>query len=708
MARRKRRKGKVRVVPVIAPQRPPLADRLAAIWAKGGDLPPALVIVALALAAYWTALGGGYIWDDREYLTANPLLFDLDGLRRIWFTAQTPQYYPIVFSTFWIEKKIWGADPFGYHLINVFFHAANAVLVWRLLRYLRVPGAWLAGAIFAVHPVHVESVAWITERKNVLSGLFYLLALRQYLVFESGPEKEFWKNPYRYAGVLALFACALLSKSVTASLPAVILIALWLQGRRLNFRMIVRLIPFFVIGAASGLFTAWLEVHKVGASGEAWDLNVLERFLLAGQVVWFYLWKIIWPANLTFSYPRWGVEAGEPLQYLGLIGAGIASFALWWWRKPWGRGPAAAALFFLITLGPVLGFLNVYPMLFSWVADHFQYLASIGPIALAVGAATWVWREKGRRAKWGFPAAAAVLAVLGVLTWGQGRIYESAEVLWRDTIRKNPKSWMAHNNLGNHLAWSGRHREALSHYRESLKYRPTREIALNNIGNSLLRLGKASEAIEEYRRAIALKSKYAKPRAGLGRALVEIGKVEEGIEELNEALRIRPGFPTAHNNLGLALTRKGKLKEAAAQFLKALEGDPAHAQARFNFALTLFQARRYGRAIKVLREGVRLTPEDMRTGTLLAWLLATAPRPEWRDGRRALALARKNLAAGSSDPLTLNSLAAAYAELGQFPSAVNIARQALRKAESAEMREEAAQIREYLRHYEGRRPYRSP
>ncbi len=708
MARKKRRKSKIRVVPIIAAKRPPLADRLGALWAKGGDLPPTLLIGVLALVAYATALGGGYIWDDDAYLTANPLLFDLDGLRRIWFTAEAPQYYPIVFSTFWLERKIWGLDPSGYHLVNVILHISNAVLLWRLLRYMGVPGAWLAGAIFAVHPVHVESVAWITERKNVLSGLFYLLALRQYLVFESGPRQGLWKNPNRYAGVVALFVCALLSKSVTASLPAAILIVLWYQGRKFNGRVIVRLIPLFVIGAAAGLFTAWLEVNKVGASGGSWDLNVLERFMLAGQVMWFYLWKLFWPADLIFSYPRWTMAADVPLQYLGLIGVGAAAFALWWWRKAWGRGPAAAALFFLVTLGPVLGFLNVYPMLFSWVADHFQYLASAGPIALAAGTAAWVWREKAGAAKWGFPAAAAVLIALGALTWQQGWIYESEETLWRDTIRKNPESWMAHNNLGGVLARRGQVRDALRHYRKSLQNRKYKEIALNNIGNQLFRLGRISEAVDHYRRAIALNPKYVKPRAGLGRALAESGTVEEGIKELKEALRVQPGFPAAHNNLGLALTKKGQIKEAESEFLKAIKGDPTLAEARFNFALSLVQAKRYGRAIKVLREGVRLTPDDRQTATFLAWLLATAPRPEWRDGRRALALAQKNIDSGSTGFLALNSLAAAYAELGQFSSAIGAARQALRRAEATGMQGEAARIREYLRHYQGSRPYRSP
>ncbi len=669
-------------------------------WERGGLR--GAVIAVLTLAAYTPALGGGFIWDDFEYVAENPLLFSLGGLGRIWFSTETPQYYPFVFTSFLLEEKIWGLSPFGYHLANVVLHSLNALLVWRLLDYLKIPGAWLAGAVFALHPVHVESVAWISERKNLLSALFYLLALRSYLAFDDRGERRL------YLASIALFVCALLSTSVTASLPAIILILLWFRGRRIDGGVVLRLAPFFIVGAASGLFTAWIEVHRVGASGEGWEMNAVERVLLAGQVLWFYLGKLAWPQDLAFSYARWEVSAAQPLQYLGAGGAALAGWALWRWRDRWGRGPAAAALFYGVTLGPVLGFLNVYPMIFSWVADHFQYLASIGPIALASAAAAWVWREKAGEARWGLAAAAAALAALSVLTFRQGRIYASEETIWRDTIGKTPRSWLAHNNLGKILAARDLHEKALAHYRESMKYRPAKEIALNNIGNALVRLGRRREAIESYRRAASLNPRYPNPLNGLGRALVETGRIGEGIERLREALRLRPGFAMAHNNLGLAYARGEKFRDAARHYRSAVKFAPGLAEARFNLSLTLIRLKRYGAAIAELREGMRRNPGDGQSASLLAWLLATAPRDSLRDGREAYTIALENLSENGENPIALVSLAAAHAELGRFRLAAEAARRAYRMALGAKAEEFAGEVQAQLELYLRGKPFRLP
>src|ERR1043166_1983285 len=344
----------------------------------------AAALAIVTILAYLPAIRSGYIWDDDKYVTKNPLLQEHGGLTRIWFEPQaSPQYYPLVFTSFWIENKLWSLKPLGFHLVNVLLHAANSILVWRILKRLEVRGALVIGAIFALHPVHVESVAWVTERKNMLSGLFYLLSLRAYLRWDSQDVGRTWTG---YGLSLLLFICALLSKSVTAILPAVILVILWWKHGRIAMSDIARLIPFFLVGMALALHTAWLEKHHVGAERVDWGLSVLDRFLIAGRVPWFYLYKILWPHGLIFFYPRWTIDAGQWWQYLFPL-ATLASLAiLWALRKRIGRGPLAAALIFCGTLFPVLGFLPVYPMIFSWVADHFQYLASIGMIALIVSA----------------------------------------------------------------------------------------------------------------------------------------------------------------------------------------------------------------------------------------------------------------------------------------------------------------------------------
>ena len=264
---------------------------------KWPNLTAGSAILLMTLVAYIPAMYGGFIWDDDSYVTNNPLLPAIDGLWRIWFAADTPQYYPLVFTTFWLEHRLWGLNPMGFHIVNVSLHALNAVIVWFILQRLNVRGAWLIGAVFALHPVHVESVAWITERKNVLSGLFYLLALWSYLKFDEAGGKK-W-----YGGALLLFVFALLSKTVTPTFPVVLLILMWYRGKRIGKREIFTLIPFLAIGLVMGLVTVWYEVHHVGAKGEEWGLTVFERILVAGRVIWFYALKLLYPVNLTFIYP---------------------------------------------------------------------------------------------------------------------------------------------------------------------------------------------------------------------------------------------------------------------------------------------------------------------------------------------------------------------------------------------------------------------
>jgi hypothetical protein len=402
----------------------------------------ASVMVLLVVIGYIPALAGGFVWDDDNYITDNPALRSLAGLAQIWFQPHsTPQYYPLVFSTFWLEYRLWGLNPAGYHAVNVLLQAANGLLLWILLKRLGVPGAWLAAAVFAVHPVHVESVAWVTERKNVLSGLFYLGAaiclLRVISVEDDGvdaPGRWRW-----YAAALVLFLCALLSKTVTCSLPAAMVLVVWWKRGRIRGRVAAVLIPLFLLGLAFGLWTAWLERHHVGAEGSEWQLTLVESVLVAGRALWFYAGKLVCPTELTFTYPHWDINARLWWQYAHPLGVLLVVLALWVLRNRIGRGVLAGVLYFCITLLPALGFFPVYPFRFSYVADHFQYLASAGLIAVAVGALTQgASRLPSSAANLVRPAALALLALLSVLTWRQSSIYENSETLWRDTLAKNP------------------------------------------------------------------------------------------------------------------------------------------------------------------------------------------------------------------------------------------------------------------------------
>ena len=414
------------------------------------------LLVAATLLAYVPAMRGGYVWDDDAFVTNNPVLRQgWEGLRRIWFVFRaTEQYYPLAYSSFWLEFHAWGLNPTGSHVVNVVLHAANALLLWRVLTVLRVRGAALAAFVFALHPVEVESVGWITERKNVLSAFFYLLAALAYFRFEPpqatrcdriGPART-W--PF-YALALGFFLLRaleqdrdLLAAGGVADRPLVAARTPRAGGR---WR---RCVPLFAVGAGLGLLTAWMEKHVIGAKGNDWTIPPPHRLLVAGRALWFYLGKLAWPTHLAFFYPRWNLDAHVWWQWLYPAAAVAAGAALWLARGRMGRGPLAAALFFTATLFPALGFFDVYPFRYSFVADHFQYLASIGPIALAAaGAAGAARRFLPRHRVILMTLAGASLGVLGCLTWRQGGMYADLRTFYLTALERNPASWLAHDNL---------------------------------------------------------------------------------------------------------------------------------------------------------------------------------------------------------------------------------------------------------------------
>ena len=582
----------------------------------------------ITLVAYIPAMHGGYIWDDDDYITDNSTLRTADGLGKIWFElGAVPQYYPLVHTTFWVEYHLWQLQPFGYHLVNVLLHALNGVLLGLVLRYLRVPGAWLAAAFFALHPVHVESVAWITERKNVLSVLFYLSSLLAYLRFAnlhldpantsasssmhpltSGNGRRLWRF---YTLALFLYLCALLTKTVTASMPAAILLVLWWKRDRVGWRDVLALVPFFAVGAVLGLTTVWMEKHFVGAQGAAWALSFVDRCLIAGRALWFYASKLLWPHKLTFIYPRWQIDSGIWWQYLFPLFAVAVILILWLSRNRLGKGPLVAVLFFAGTLVPALGFFDIYPMRFSFVADHFQYLASIGLIVLGVAGFTTFLKRLGTLPRnIGFAACLGVLFVFGVHVWQQGNIYRDSETLYRDTISKNPGAWMAHNNLGAILTEQDRLDEAIAHFSKVLRINPDYAEAHYNLGHVLVQQGKLKEAAPHLRQALRINPDHAEAHNTLGYALVRQGQLDEAASHLRQALRINPDYADAHNNLGNVLTEQGRLDEAIAHFSTALQTEPDHEKALNSLGKALARQGKNEEALAHFSKALQLNPNS--------------------------------------------------------------------------------------------------
>jgi len=560
--------------------------RASRVWLCG-----ALLLVVVTLVAYRPALEGGYIWDDDRYVTENVELRSPKGLERIWFDpSATVQYYPLVHSSFWIQHRMddplpgEDPDPFPFHLVNVLLHAANALLLWALLRALGLPFAWLGAALFALHPVHVESVAWITERKNVLSGLFALGAALAYVRF-AGLSSRPRGGIGWYAAALVLFLLALLSKTVVAMLPGALLLVLWWRRGFLTRRDVMSLLPMFALGLAAGLFTAFLEKHQVGAQGPAFDLSFLDRVLIAGRALWFYAGKLVWPAELTFVYRRWSVDAVVWWQWLYPLGAGAALTALWLWRRRLGRGPLVAACVFAGVLFPALGFIDVFPMQYSFVADHFQYHASIVLIAACAGGLGRLgagWRRWRRGLL--VAGAGALLLVLGGLTWQQAHIYRDAPSVWRDTLRKNPGATLALNNLGVWLAREGELHAARDLLQRSLDVDAEQPRGHENYANVLSDLGLLDEAIVHYRQALALAPQFGEDRRtmhlNLGLAYRKKGMLEEAIDQFERGRELAFWDPRLHYALGEALLAAGRRGKAERAFREALRRSGADVQIR--------------------------------------------------------------------------------------------------------------------------------
>ncbi len=666
--------------------------RMLPVW-QGG------LIILLVFLAYLPALRGGFIWDDDYYVTQNPTLHDLGGLQRIWFkVGAVPQYYPMVHTTFWLEYHLWGLNPVGYHLINVLLHATAAILLWQVLLRLRIRGAWLAAVLFALHPVCVESVAWITERKNVLSAVFYFAAALAYLRFAAwaepgGPNRLRW---YWYLGALVLFMAALSSKTVTCSLPAALLLVSWWKKGRVQRGEILPLLPFFVLGVGLGLLTAWIEKYHVGAQGAAWSLTFSERCLIAGRALWFYAGKLVWPVPLAFIYPRWKIEPAVWWQWLFPVAAAGVVAGLWLARRRLGKGPLVAVLFFAGTLGPALGFVNVYPMRYSFVADHFQYLAGVGLITLCAAGLARMPRI--------IPATLVVL--LGALAWQQAGIYRNLETLWRDTLAKNPDCWLAHNNLGLLLNNQGRNEEAMEHYRKAVQIDPNDFEALYNLGIALAAQGQFNEAIENFRKAIQIKPNDCDALNNLGIALAAQGRFDEAFENFRKAIQINPNDCDALDNLGTALAERGQFDEAIENYHKAIQINSNRPQTFFHLGTTLGQSGRTREAVVQYREALKLNPNLAGALNNLAWILASNPDDELRNGAEAVRLAERACELTHyGQPVYIGTLAAAYAEARRFGEAVETAQRALNLPATQNNKPLADALQMRLKLYESSAPF---
>ena len=588
-------------------------------------MPPVLLlllIVAAALIVYTPAMRSGFIWDDDRFLTDNPLIKAPDGLRLFWFSTRPLDYFPLTSTTLWIEWRLWHMNAAGYHIVNVLLHAASAVLLWRVLARLRVPGAWLAGLIFAVHPVCAESVAWITERKSTLPLPLFLASLLVYLRFDEKVEeaepspispslptvvpqsgtKEGPNLPiFLYLLSLILFLFALLAKTSVVMLPLVLLMCAWWRRGTISRRDLLRAGPFFLLALALSLVTMWYQHYRAIAGDVIRTDDLFGRTAMAGWAVWFYLYKAVLPAGLCFVYPRFAVARGHaPFLPAALLVTVL--LLLWRARRTTSARACLLALgYFLAALLPVLGFIDIYFMKYSLVSDHWQYVALIGPIALAAAAlcaplsAARPWAAGRQRDNISLnsrtdalriAAAAAIVLLFGALTCRQNSIYRDSEALWRDTVRKNPDAWIAWNNLSQILIEKGEKLALLGggdpekSYNEALRC-SDRAVALhphaeawNNRANALIHLGRFREAIQDCDRALAADRDLAGAWNNRGNAYARLGEYGRAIDDLTQTIRLRPDLAAAYFNRGNVRLEAGRLAEAVEDYRQALRLQP--------------------------------------------------------------------------------------------------------------------------------------
>jgi len=577
----------------------------------------ALVLLVATLLVYQPAWNGKPIWDDEIHITT-PELRSSHGLARIWTDpAAAPQYYPFLGTIFWLEHKLWSDQTVPYHLLNILLHAVAALLLLKTLQQLEVKGAWLASALFALHPVQVESVAWICELKNTLSAVLGFASVTAYLNYDRQ------RTPRWYWVAISLFVLALMTKTVTAMLaPAVLIILWWKRGRLAWDRDVKPLVPFFVIGAAAGLVTAWVEQKFAGASGPGFAFSTAQRCLIAGRAFWFYLAKLFWPADLITIYPRWHVDVTSYWQWLFPAAALLLMLVLWIARRRF-RGPFAVTLIFVAMLFPTLGFLNISYFQFSFVADHFQYLAC-APIFAFGAAVIAIWLEEMphfRRLS-GYALAVLLLLMMAGLSWAQSHIYRDSETCFRDVIAKNPDSPIAHNNLGGALMSRGATNEAIDRFRRALELQPDYQFASYNLAVALVQQGDVAEAIPRLRAVLKADPNHARAYYTLANALSKEGQRNEAIAYYGRALKLVPDFPDAHCNLANLLLEKDDIEEALLHYREALRLQPNNPGAHYNLAVGLVRKGELDLAIDELKIALRMDPNYPDAQPLLNDLLA--------------------------------------------------------------------------------------
>ena len=601
----------------------------------------------LAVVVFIPAFSAAFLWDDTIIIDFHD---QVRGFSDIWFNPRLIEseahYWPLVYTTFWVEHMLWGLDPVGYHVVNVVLHAANSMLVLALLRRLGMPGAWVAAAVFAVHPMHVDSVVWAIERKDVLSALFYLLSALAYLHWDELQRSVGTPNRARgasrrrirsgsgealYVGSLAAFTLGLLSKSIVVTLPVMLLVYHWWRNGRVSKREFIRTLPFFAVAA---VVTVGDLAYYTARESVSLDIPPTERAQIMARSMWHYAHKLLWPADLLPIYPRWDVNGGDFVGWVLIAGAIAVVVGLWMLRHRIGRGALAGVLFFGVTLAPVSGLVDYGYMDISYVADRFQYLAGIGLIALVVGSAACAaarlragHRLSGTRVLAGL--CVPVVVVLGVFTWRLALNYESPHRFFTYIVTNNPTArGGAYMNLGNAYRGLGRIEDGIKMYEQSLvNDAPNVYLPLYNLGVAYSDLDDVETAESYFRQSLELQPSYVPAMGNLAVLLADRSEFDEAETLILKALRLRPHWTQgALNNAALLYEKSGDLEQAEEYFNRGIELHPDDVSLLSNYGLFLHTNDRLVEAEPILRRALEADPQRQDVAQSLATVLVMQGR----------------------------------------------------------------------------------
>jgi Flp pilus assembly protein TadD len=667
-----------------------------------------LICLGLALAvlaAYGQLWRAEFItYDDPTYVTFNPHVqggLTWGDLRWAFTTDRASNWHPLTWISHMLDAQLYGMNPAGHHLTNVAFHLANSILLFLLL--LRMTKAiWpsaLVAALFALHPLHVESVAWVSERKDVLSTLFWILSVWAYARrAEAGSETAKGKT-WQVLSVV-LFALGLAAKPMLVTLPFVLLLLdYWpLQRRTPVARLLLEKAPFFILAAASCVVTFF--VQQQGGSVISLEKLPLGARLAGVPVAYVrYLAKTFWPAHLVVAYPmiKWPVWTSVGATVLLLL---LSSLALWRVRaRPW---LAVGWLWFLGTLMPVIGLVQVgmTPM-----ADRYTYIPSVG-LCIAV-----VWAARDWSARLGARATAILgrlaTAICLVLTARQAALWQNSRTLFLHAIQCQTNNLVAYVELGAYEEKKGRIDVALRCFETAVRIDPKFAFSRNDLGRMLLLEGRNDEALAQLQQAVLCDAKLPNARYNLGYALLAKGRVAEALEQFQAQVNLQPEDFKAQNNLGSVLLQNGLAGDAIAYLQKAVEINPDDAEPHYLLGNALFRSGRVAESIRQFEKAIQLSPDHIQARNDLAWILACHPDPAIRNGARAVELAlRADKLSGGQNPVIIGTLAAGYAEAGKFSDAIAADKRARQAALAQTNQVLAESLEKRLQLYQAGSPWR--